>query len=116
MHHKDAVNQNLRAGQSVRVNERAQNEDAHGETGEFVMYTHVYVQVGSCNCFTSLSSLETGGKDPQRLKRGDEISVKENRGTKAIRGKSGKFDRYADVRVEIDGIYHRFVVTSVDLV
>ena len=118
MHHKDAVNQNLRAGQRVKVNERAFDEKAHGKDGEFVKYTDVYVCIDGKEHWTSLASLITGGKDPQRLKRGDEIRIEENRGKTVIRGKSGKFDRYADTRVQLDcgGKPRRFVVTSLVLV
>ena len=116
MHHKDAVNQNLRAGQKVRVNKGARNKSVHGKCGEFVKYTDVYVCIDGKEHWTSVKSLITGGKDPQRLKRGDEISIEKNRGKTAIRGESGKFDRYADTRVRIGDKCHRFVVTSVDLV
>ena len=116
LHHKVAVNQNLRAGQEVRVNNRALDENAHGKCGEFVKYTDVYVCIDGKEHWTSVNSLITGGKDPQRLKRGDEISIEENRGKTEIRGESGKFDRYADTRVRIGGKGRRFVVTSVDLV
>ena len=116
LHHRNAVNQNLRAGQRVRITPNAKNKDVHWEIGEFVKYTDVYVDIDGEEHWTSVNSLEVGAKDPQRLERGDKIEVKDNLGKKVARGKTGRFDRYADVRVDIDGSYHRFVVNSVERV
>ena len=116
LHHKDAVNQNLRAGQKVRITDNAKNKDIHWEIGEFVKYTHVYVCIDR-NChFISINSVEAGAKDPQMLKRGDDISIAHTCGKAEIKGRTGKFDRYADVRVDIDRSYHRVVVNSVEVV
>ena len=116
MNHRNAVNQKLRPGQKVRITANAKNKDVHGRIGEFVKYTDAYVDIDGEEHWTSVRSLEVGGKDPQRMERGDPIKVKDNRGKKVIRGKTGRFDMYADVRVEIDGSYHRFVVNSIEVV
>ncbi len=118
MHHIDAVNQNLRAGQRVRVNERANNEDIRGEVGKIVGYIEGIVEIEGEEYPGSvlITALEIGDRHPQRLTRGNSISVKQNRGPLAIRGKSGKFDRYSDVIVDIDGFLHQIVVTSLDLI
>lgn len=58
-----------------------------------------------------ITDLEIGSKHPQRLKRGDRISVRLG-SRKKFRGKAGRFDRYADTIVDIDGFLHRLVVGS----
>ena len=112
MHHKDAVNQELVAGQKVEIGNGATNKDIRGEIGEFVGYTHAFVEIDNRQEFLFVTDLEIGTKHPQRLKRGDRISVRWNSPKKKFRGKSGRFDRYADTIVDIDGFLHRLVVGS----
>ena len=111
LHHKDAVNQELVAGQKVEIGERAVNKDIRGEIGEFVGYTEAYVEIDNREEHIRITDLEIGTKHPQRLKRGDRISVRPG-SLKKVRGKSGRFDRYADTIVDIDGFLHRPVVGS----
>ena len=117
MHHKDPVNQNLRAGQEVEVTNKARNSDIRGEVGKVVGYIKAIVEIEGEEYYPAIdiTALEIGDKHPQRLTRGDSISVKQNRGPLAIRGKSGKFDRYSDVIINIDDFLHQVVVTSLDL-
>ena len=89
----------------------ATNKDIRGEFGEFVGYTHAYVEIDNREVFLFVTDLEIGTKHPQRLKRGDRISVRLG-SRKKVRGKSGRFDRYADTIVDIDGFLHRLVVGS----
>ena len=118
MHHIDAVNQNLRAGQEVEVTNKARNTDIREEVGKVVGYIEGIVEIEGEEYPDSIAitALEIGDKHPQRLTRGDSISVKQRRGPRAIRGKSGKFDRYSDVIVDIGGFLHPIVVTSLDLI
>ena len=103
------------AGQRVRITDNAKNKDFHWKEGEFVEYTDAYVYIDGEEHWTSVKSLEVGDKNPQQLERRDSIRVKDNRGKKVIRGQTGRFDRYADVLIEIDnGIRHGVVVNSVE--
>ena len=112
MHHKDAVNQNLRAGQEVEVTNKARNKDICGETGKFVGYTHAWVVIDDEDHHISITDLEIGGKHPQRLRRGDGIRVRQGSKKKEIPGKCGKFDIYADSIVDIRGFLHSVVASS----
>ena len=112
LHHRDAVNQELEAGQRVRIRETAKNPDIHGEIGEFVGYTHAFVEIDNRQEFLFVTDLEIGTKHPQRLKRGDRISVRWNSPKKKFRGKPARFYLYADTIVDIGGFLHRLVVGS----
>ena len=114
LHHRNAVNQNLRAGQRVRVTDNATNEDIHWKEGEFVRYIFVDVEVDGCYHFLSINSVEAGGKDMQRLERGDRIRVKDKCKKPEIRGKTGRLDRYKDLLVKVDGRNHRVVINSLE--
>ena len=112
LHHRDAVNQELVAGQKVEIGERARNKDIRGEIGEFVGYTHAWVEIDNEDEHVFITDLEIGSKHPQRLKRGDIISVRWGSSKTRLRGKSGRFDIYTDTIVDIDGFLHRPVVGS----
>ena len=115
MHHRDAVNQNLTAGQEVVVTNKAKNNDIHEETGKFVGYTHAWIVIDDKDHHIAITDLEIGVKHPQRLKRGDGITVRQGSKKKEIPGKSGKFDIYADSIVDICGFLYRVVASSLEV-
>ena len=112
LHHIDAVNQGLVAGQRVETTKKVRNKDFQERSGKFVGYVVAYVEIDGKEEVLALTHLEVGAKHPQGLKRGDRISVRWNSPKKKIRGKSGRFDRYADTIVDIGGFLHRPVVGS----
>lgn len=104
------------AGQKVEIGERARNKDIRGEIGEFVGYTHAWVEIDNEDEHVFITDLEIGSKHPQRLKRGDIISVRWGSSKTRLRGKSGRFDIYADSIVDIDGFLHTVLASSLERV
>ena len=116
MHHVDAVNQELVAGQKVEITKKARNKDFRERVGKFVGYIVAYVEIDSRTEVLALTHLEVGSKHPQRLKRGDRISVRWGSTKTRLRGKSGRFDIYADSIVDIDGFLHTVLASSLERV
>ena len=116
MHHRDAVNENLRAGQKVRITDNAKNKDIHWEIGEFVKYTDVLVEIGGKTYGVVTNSLDEVVKDSQNLRHGDDVRVNAGAKKKEIHGRTGKFVEYTRVAVNIDGAEHGVHPNSVERV
>ena len=116
LHHRDVVNQNLRAGQQVRIGNGAKREYIRGEVGEFVKYTDILVEIGGVNYQVVTNSLEMPDKDTQRLKPGDEVTVGQGTNKPHIRWRRGKFVQYVRTVVNIDGAEYGLSPNSVERV
>jgi len=114
LHHIDAVNQNLRAGQQVRIGNGAKREYIRGEIGEFVKYTDVLVEVGGTIRHVVTNSLDEVVRDSQSLRHGDEVRTNQRPRKEENRGRTGRFVEYIRVVVNIDGAEHGVHPKSVD--
>ena len=103
MHHRDAVNQNLRAGQQVRIGNSAKREYIRGEVGEFVKYTDVLVEIDGEIRHVVTNSLDEVVRDSQSLRHGDEVRTNQRPKKEENRGRTGRFVEYIRVVVDIDG-------------
>ena len=111
MNAKIEENQRLRAGQRVRIRETAKNKDIRGKDGIFSRYSDVYVEIDGCEYHVVTNSLEMPRNATQRLKPGEEVTIGEGANKPEIRGRTGRFVRYRNAFVKIDG-RERFLVPN----
>ena len=116
LHHRNAVNQNLRAGQQVRIGNSAKREYIRGEIGEFVKYTDVLVEVGGTIRHVVTNSLDEVVRDSQSLRHGDEVRTNQRPRKEENRGRTGRFVEYIRVVVNIDGAEYGVHPNSVEVV
>ena len=116
LHHKDAVNQNLRAGQQVRIGNGAKEEYIRGEVGEFVKYTDVFVEIDGEIRHVVTNSLDEVVRDSQSLRHGDEVRTNQRPRKEENRGRTGRFVEYIRVVVNIDGAEYGVHPNSVEVV
>ena len=103
LHHRNAVNQNLRAGQQLRIGNSAKKEYIRGEIGEFVKYTDVLVEIDGEIRHVVTNSLDEVVRDLQSLRHGDEVRTNQRPRKEENRGRTGRFVEYIRVVVNIDG-------------
>ena len=116
LHHEDAVNQELVAGQSVEITQRAVNQDIRGEIGEFVGYTDVLVEIDGEIRHVVTNSLDEVVRDSQSLRHGDEVRTNQRPKKEENRGRTGRFVEYIRVVVNIDGAEYGLSPNSVERV